>query len=178
MLKVNCYWLIVNIELCGFARKICIQRREENLKKMIYRITLLILTFFIASCEKPNPEAQKQNLSGYWEIKTVKMPDGEKKEFDINTIIDHIEVKGDSGARTKVSPKFDGTFSTNGVSENFTLKIEEDSLRIYYKTPFDEWKETVIEAKDSTLTVKNRDNKIYTYSKFREFNFGKPTTDN
>lgn len=134
-------------------------------------IIIPIFLLFAISCEKPNPQTQKQNLSGYWEIKSVKMPNGEKKEFDINTIIDHIEVKGDSGARTKVSPKFDGTFITNGVSENFTLKIKEDSLRMYYKTPFDEWKETVIVAKDSTLTVINRDNKIYTYSKFKKFDF-------
>lgn len=142
------------------------------------KILIILLSLFATSCEKPNPETQKQNLSGYWEIKSVKMPDGEKKEFDINTIIDHIEVKGDSGARTKVSPKFDGTFTTNGVSESFTLKIEDDSLRMYYKTPFNEWKETVIKAKDSTLAVINRDNKTYTYSKFKKFDFGKPTTDN
>ncbi|MCB0468723.1 MAG: lipocalin family protein [Aequorivita sp.] len=144
-----------------------------NLKFMI-----LFLLVFAISCEKPNPEAQKQNLSGYWEIKSVKMPDGKKKNFDMNTVVDYIEVKSDSGTRTKVSPKFDGTFTTNGVSENFTLKIEEDSLRLYYKTSFDEWKETVIEAKDSTLTVKNRDNKIYTYSKFKKFDFEKPSTKN
>lgn len=99
------------------------------------------------------------------------MPDGEKKEFNINLVVDYIEINGDKGTRTKVSPKFDGSFTTNGVAENFTLKIEEDSLRMYYKTPFDEWKETVIEAKDSTLTVKNRDNKIYIYSKFKKFDF-------
>ena len=144
-----------------------------NLKFMI-----LFLLVFAISCEKPNPEAQKQNLSGYWEIKSVKMPDGEKKEFDINTVVDYIELNGDSGTRTKVSPKFDGTFTTNGVSENFTLKIEEDSLRMYYKTQFDAWKETVIEAKDSTLTVKNRDNKIYNYSKFKKFDFENPSTKN
>lgn len=136
---------------------------------MKFKIILLLLIVFFLSCEKPNPETQKQNLSGYWEIKSVKMPDGEKKEFHINTVVDFIELNGDSGTRIKVSPKFDGTFITNGVAENFTLKIEEDSLRLYYKTPFDEWKETVIEAKDSTLTVKNRANKIYTYSKFRKF---------
>ena len=145
---------------------------------MRFKFALLIVILFFLSCEKPNPETQKQNLSGYWEIKTVKMPDGEKREFNINTVIDHIEVKGDSGARTKVSPRFDGTFRTNGVSENFTLKIEEDSLRMYYKTPFDEWKETVFLAKDSTLTVINRDNKIYTYSKFKKFEFEKPSTNN
>ncbi len=100
------------------------------------------------------------------------MPDGSQKDFGVNTVVDYVEIKGDSGARTKVSPKLDGTFTSNGVSENFTMKIENDSLRLYYKTPFDEWKETVVEAKDSTLIVKNRDNKIYTYSKFKKYDFG------
>ncbi len=136
-----------------------------------YLITLLFSTV-ILSCAKPNPEEQKQKLDGYWEIKKVEMPDGSKKDFGINTVVDFIEVKGDSGIRTKVSPKLDGTFTTNGTSEEFTLKIEEDSLRLYYKTPFDEWKETVIEAKDSLLKVKNRDNKVYTYSKFKKYDFG------
>ncbi len=145
---------------------------------MNYKITYILFALFIISCEKYNPETQKQKLSGYWEIKNVKMPDGEKKKFDINTVVDYIEISGDTGTRTKVSPKLDGTFTTNGISEDFTLKIEEDSLRMYYKTPFDEWKETVIEAKDSTLIVKNRDNKIYTYSKFKKFDLEKPTTQN
>ncbi len=159
---------LATLRLCVQFSLAKARRRKENLetKQMNYKITYLLFALFIISCEKPNPEAQKQNLSGYWEIKTVKMPDGEEKKFDVNTIIDYIEINGDKGSRTKVSPKFDGTFTTNGVSEDFTLKIEEDSLRMYYKTPFHEWKETVIEAKDSTLTVINTDNKIYTYSKF------------
>ena len=139
---------------------------------MKYKITIFLLTVFFISCEKPNPEEQKQNLGGYWEIESVKIPGVKKKDFTANTIIDYIEIKGDSGIRTKVSPKLDGSFTTNGTSESFTLKIEEDSLRMYYKTPFDEWKETVIKAKDSTLIVKNRDNKVYTYSKFEKFDFG------
>lgn len=162
----------------ALQEKIACKGANKIIKQMNYKLTILIIALFFASCEKPNPETQKQNLSGYWEIKTVKMPDGEKKDFNINTVVDYIEIRGDSGTRTKVSSKFDGTYTSNGVSENFTLKIEDDSLRIYYKTPFDEWKETVIEAKDSTLTVKNRDNKIYTYSKFKKFDLGKPTTEN
>jgi hypothetical protein len=143
--------------------------RKEKMIPMNLKFIIIPLLLIAISCEKPNPETLRQNLSGYWEIKTVKMPDGEKKEFNINTIIDYIEINGDNGTRTKVSPKFDGTFTTNGVSENFTLKIEDDSLQMYYKTHFDEWKETVIEAKDSTISVINRDNKIYTYSKFKKF---------
>ena len=133
---------------------------------MDYKIISVVLLLFVFSCAKPDPKVQKQSLEGYWEIKAVEMPSGTERNFGINTIVDHIQMKGDSGIRTKVSPKLDGSFITNGVSENFTLKIEDDSLRMYYKTPFDEWKETVIEAKDSILIVKNRDNKLYKYSKF------------
>ncbi|MGO3182183.1 MAG: lipocalin family protein [Aequorivita sp.] len=136
------------------------------------KISIVLLLLFVISCAKPNPDEQKKNLDGYWEIETVKMASGKKKDFSANTIVDYIEVKGDSGIRTKVSPKLDGTFRTNGASEKFTLKIEDDSLRMFYKTPFDEWKETVIEAKDSTLIVKNRDHKIYTYTQFEKFDFG------
>lgn len=139
---------------------------------MKYKITILLLSVFFFSCEKPNPNEQKKYLDGYWEIETVEMASGKKKDFSVNTIVDYIEVKGDSGVRTKVSPKFDGTFRTNGTLESFTLKIEDDSLRMLYKTPFDEWKETVIEVEDSTLVVKNRDNKVYTYTKFKKFDFG------
>ena len=142
---------------------------------MNYSIAILLITGILISCGKPNPEEQKNKLQGYWEITSVEMPNGKKKEFDINTVIDYIEINGDSGTRTKVFPKFDGSFTTNEVSEKFKLKIEDDSLRMYYKTPFDLWKETVVEAQDSSLTVKNRDNKTYTYSKFKKFDF---KTDN
>lgn len=138
---------------------------------MIHKLFSALFLIAVVSCAKHDPQAQKQNLSGYWQIETVEMPSGKKKGFNMNAIVDHIEVKGDSGVRTKVSPKLDGTFNTNGVSEKFTLKIEDDSLRMYYKTPFDEWKETVIQAKDSVFSVINRDNKIYEYKKFHKFDF-------
>lgn len=136
------------------------------------KLKILIIAFIVlaTSCSKPNPEAQKEKLNGYWEIKTVTQPNGSHKDFKISTVIDFIEVKGDSGTRTKVSPKLDGSFTTNGDSESFSLIIENDSLRMNYITPFDNWQETVLIAKDSLLKVKNRDNKVYTYSKFKKFN--------
>ncbi|QAA83126.1 hypothetical protein EI546_16045 [Aequorivita sp. H23M31] len=139
---------------------------------MYLKIISAFLLLFVFSCAKPDPKDQMQNLQGYWEIRSVEMPSGKNKHFDLSTIVDHIQLKGDSGIRTKVSPNLDGTFTTNGDSENFVLKIEDDSLRMYYKTPYDEWKETVIKAEDSTFTVKNRDNKIYKYVKFKKFDLG------
>lgn len=130
----------------------------------LYRF-LFLLPILLIACAQPNPEAQKQYLEGYWEIKEVQF-NNKKKDFDINLMVDHIAVEGDVGKRAKVVPQLDGSYSTNEVSESFTLKIENDSLRMYYTTPFDQWQETVIKADDSTLVIKNRDDKLYTYKKY------------
>jgi len=135
------------------------------------RFFYYFVLFVLIGCGKPDPTVQKEKLAGYWEIQQVTMPDGTKKEFGISTIVDFIEVSGNYGVRTKVSPKFDGSFVNNGSTEKFSLKIEQDSLRMYYETPYDSWKETVLVVEDSILKVKNKDHKIYTYKKFRKFNF-------
>lgn len=136
------------------------------------RIKILIgcISLFLMSCNTQNPNELKENLPGYWEIKEVKFPDGEKKEYEMNLIIDHIELDGEKGKRTKVSPELDGSFTTNGVSEDFVLKIENDSLYMVYTTPFDEWKEAVLDAQDNVLVIKNRDRKTYTYKKYSSIN--------
>ncbi|WP_147437254.1 hypothetical protein [Ulvibacter antarcticus] len=134
-------------------------------------IIILLFFFGIISCSKPYEVAKKENLGGYWEIQSVEMPDGTMKHFSFNAIVEFIEVTGDSGVRTKVSPQLDGTFITNETSEKFIVKIENDSLRLLYETPYDSWKETVIKATDSSLQVKNKENKLYSYRKFEKFNF-------
>lgn len=138
------------------------------MKLKIVAFLFLLIAF---SCGKQDPAEQKENLYGYWEIAEVKLPDGTKKDFSISTTLDFINVKDDLGTRIKVSPHLDGSYSTTGIAEEFTLKIEDDSLRLYYKTPFDSWKETVVFAKDSILKIKISDGKIYTYKKFEKFNF-------
>jgi hypothetical protein len=124
------------------------------------------------SCGKQDPSIQKDKLGGYWGIESVTSPYGKKIDFSINAVVDFIEVSEEKGIRTKVAPQFDGSFMNNGTAEKFNLKIEEDSLRLYYTTPFDSWKETVLLVTDSVLKIINRDSKVYTYKKFRKFNFG------
>ena len=136
------------------------------------RILLSCIILITAiSCRKHDPTGQKEKLGGYWEIQSVEMPNGSKKDFSFNQVVDFIEVSDDTGNRTKVSPRLDGRFINNGLTEKFVLKIEEDSLRLYYKTPFAQWKETVITATDSILKIINRERKIYSYKKFEKFNF-------
>jgi hypothetical protein len=133
------------------------------------RIFAYLVLLVLISCGKQDPSSQIDKLAGYWEIESVAMPDGEIKEFSMSTIVDFIEVSENMGVRTKVSPQLDGSFLNNGVAEKFEMKIENDSLQLYYKTPFNSWKETVLIATDSILKVLNRDDKIYTYSKFKKF---------
>ncbi len=129
------------------------------------------LLVLIVGCSKPNPSVFKDKLPGYWVIQSVKMSDGTKKDFEFNPIIDFIEVSETNGIRTKVAPQLDGSFKNNGVVEKFTIKIENNSLNLYYTTPFDSWKEVVLKVTDSLLEIKNKDAKIYRYKKFVKFNF-------
>lgn len=130
---------------------------------------LTIAVFY--SCAKQDPNEQIKHLDGYWSIEKAVFKDGTEKDFTISSTIDFIEVNGMKGIRKKVQPKLDGTFLTSTKAETFDIKIEDDSLRLYYTTPFDSWKETVLKAKDSSLVVLNRDGKMYFYKKFEKFDF-------
>ncbi|MAP53386.1 lipocalin family protein [Altibacter sp.] len=132
--------------------------------------SILLFSALLFSCDTQTPEDQKERLGGYWEIESVTLADGTKRDFGMSPVIDFIEVTGDSGIRKKVAPKFDGGFTVTDSSEKFQLAIEDDSLRIYYNTAFDSWKETVVFVKDSMLKVKNQDQKEYTYRRYRKFN--------
>ena len=124
-----------------------------------------ILIFFIAltACNKPDPKAQIQNISGYWEIIKVELSKDSVKNYGMSQYIDYIELKDSTGFRKKLQPKLDGTFIDTQNSEKIKASIEGDSLRLHYTTPFDEWTETVLKAEDSLLVIKNRNGKIYHY---------------
>lgn len=137
----------------------------------MYKLLFLLIGFLLISCGNQDPNEQLKYLNGYWAIEKVRLPDGTEKEFKISNTVDFIEVTGKNGIRKKVQPKLDGTFETSNNTETFELKIEADSLHLYYTTPYDSWKETVLKAKDSSLVVYNRDKKMYFYKKFTPFNF-------
>lgn len=128
----------------------------------------------LISCNNSSPEEKIRNLEGYWEIEQADLPEGISKEFRFSEWIDYIEVDSMKGIRKKVKPQLDGGFITSEDSENFEIRLENDSLNLYYKTPFSEWKETVISSEADELVVLNRDGIIYTYKRFTPFsgNYG------
>lgn len=130
----------------------------------------IVLAITMLSCQK-NPEKMLMHLSGYWEIEKVIFADGQEKSFTISTWVDYIEVDSTKGIRKKVSPTLEGKFRATETEEIIEIKIENDSLNLYYTTPFDSWKETVLAVDDEKLIVINAEKTRYQYKKFQPLEF-------
>jgi hypothetical protein len=132
------------------------------MKNRVY--ILLLVTLF--SCTN-NPERFIEHLNGYWEIESVTLANGTNRDYKVNQTIDYITINDSlKGFRKKMSPRFDGKYETSKNTETIQLKIENDSLNLYYATPFSNWKETVIMANKNTLKVVNQNNNVYLYKRF------------
>lgn len=130
------------------------------------KIWVLVFVFLICSCSK-NPEIYIEHLKGYWEIEEVTLTNGTKKHYNFNETIDYISFNDSlQGFRKKLKPGFNNTYTTSNDAESLTLKIENDSLNVYYTTPYNTWKETVLEASPTHLKVSNQDNTIYLYKRY------------
>lgn len=129
------------------------------------KILFLLFGIVTLGCQN-NPKEQLKHLTGYWEIEKVEVSKDSVINYKINSVVDYMEFEDKKGFRKKMKPQFDGTYITNKDKEEISAKIENDSLRLYYKTPFDSWKETVIDADADEFSVINRDGKIYYYKKF------------
>ena len=129
---------------------------------------LLLLTLF-ASCDTTPSEEKIANLNGYWEIKTAEMPDGSIKEFRFSEMVDYIVVENNEGFRKKVRPQLGGTFITSDDEELLEVKVENDSINLYYSTPYNSWKETLLSSGEDEIVVKNQHGIIYTYKEFTPY---------
>lgn len=129
-------------------------------------ILYFLLGIVLLSCSNQNPEEQIKYIEGYWEIDKVELPGKKVKEYTFNEYIDYFEITDSTGFRKKLQPQIDGSYKTSEDAEELKLQIEDDSLRLYYKTPFDEWKETLLQADEEKMSILNRDGIIYHYKKF------------
>ena len=129
-------------------------------------IPLLVVILFF-SCTK-SPESYIEHINGYWEIENVTLSNGMTKDYTISETVDFIAINDSlKGFRKKMKPHFNGTYETSKDAENLAVKIENDSLNIYYKTLYSTWKETVLLANETQLKVVNDNNDIYTYKRFK-----------
>ncbi|PKV50109.1 hypothetical protein ATE84_2159 [Aquimarina sp. MAR_2010_214] len=132
------------------------------------RVLLYIVLLCVTSCTRTNPKEHIQYLDGYWEIKKVILSDGSKKEYSFSQDIDFFEIKDSIGIRKKVRPQLDGGFKTTNNQEIFTIIIENDSVRLYYKNSLATWKETIISAKENEIVFKNETGNVYFYQRYQK----------
>ena len=139
---------------------------NENLFKLKTTF-FIVLMVSIFSCSK-NPEPYIKHIEGYWEIQEVTMADGSKKEYKFNETIDYIGVNDSlKGFRKKLKPGINDTYFTSGDAEDIQLKIENNTLYIYYTTPYASWKETVLNANAEQLKIMTEDQNIYLYKRYK-----------
>ncbi len=132
-------------------------------KYLVYSII-----FVVISCSKPDPESYIKHINGYWEIEKVITADGVEIHYNFNQSIDFFEIKDSLGIRKKLQPQLSGSFITTKSNEIFRLEIENDSLRLYYKTPLDQWRETVVSAKEKQIILKNEAGNLYFYKPYKK----------
>ena len=135
------------------------------MKRIISIFTFLLLV----SCQSEIKKEDLSKLNGYWEIKEVSMPSGEKKDYKVNETIDYFQLKNDVGFRQKVMPRFDGKFGTNDIKEEIKIIEKEAHFFIEFKTNYGKWQEEIITIEDSTLILKNKEELIYEYKRHIPF---------
>lgn len=136
------------------------------MRKMFF---LICTTLLLWSCDFQDPEEKITNLNGYWEIHKAELPQGVAKEFRFSELVDYIQVSDREGFRKKVRPQLGGTFITSEDQENFSVRVENDSINLYYSTPYNSWKETLLSSSEEELKILNPEGIIYTYKRFTPY---------
>ncbi len=132
--------------------------------KRLFILLLLLITY---SCEQPVKNFIP-HLNGYWEIEKVILASGDVHDYKYNPLVDYFKLTDSlKGYRKKLKPLIDGTFADSKDTEQFDIKIEHDSLNIYYNTKFSNWKETILFASDNQLKIINSNKNIYIYKPYK-----------
>jgi len=134
------------------------------------RVLFVVIVLIFTGCSQNISRDDLRFLNGYWEIKEVKFPDGTKKEYKVNVMVDYIELEGMNGLRKKVRPKFDGTFVASEDSENFKLIKKGKGFEMYYTNKLSDWTERLKSISEDSFTVSTMDNISYTYQRFHNIN--------
>lgn len=138
---------------------------------------IFFLFIIISGCSGQKPEEQVKYLEGYWEIKRVEITPDSVREYQFNETLDHFAMEGNKGIRKKVRPRLDGTFEVTDNSENIEAVIEEDELYLKYTTPYDSWRERVIQAEENDLKIQNEQGIIYHYQRYTPIKIDKDETE-
>lgn len=129
------------------------------------RLPFLVLIFMFAACKSDVQPEDVSKINGYWEIEKVVLPDGNTKDYKINTTIDYFMIDGRKGFRKKVMPQVDGKYLDAGTSEKVAVSFNDGEAFLNYDSGYAKWKEKIISVSDQELVFKNDNNLEYHYRK-------------
>jgi|SRR5690625_70797 len=141
------------------------------MKNHLFIFSFFLLLILNIGCEKATKISDEEiikNLNGYWKIEKVDRPEfNDIREYKFSNYADYIEVYPNmDGFRIKLQPQLDSTYKRTSNAETFVIKRENDSIRMHYSTPMDEWTETLISLNKDQFTVQNERGFKYTYKRF------------
>jgi len=137
------------------------------------RVLLVLLLLIFISCgneKQTDGPIEISKLNGYWEIVQAQNPYGKNVVYTINSTIDYIELKDSIGFRKKMNQNIGGKLKTSKDLEKFKVIVENDTLKLTYNTLYSNWKEAVLRLNDSLLLIKNENDFLYTYKRFKPLN--------
>ena len=130
------------------------------------RILVMISCLLIFSCRDTITVDDLEFINGYWEIEEVEFPDGNRKSYGINTIVDYIEYDNKKGYRKKVQPRLDGSFVTSDDAESFEIVEKSGKFMIHYKNDLSQWEEEIKALSAEKLVIESQEGVVYHYKKF------------
>lgn len=134
------------------------------------KAVLLIIAFAFISCGNQTQDASKidiQKLNGYWEIVQAQNPYGKNVIYTINQTVDYIELKDSLGFRKKLRRTIGDKLKTSEDLEKFKVVLENDTVKLAYTTLYSDWKESLLRLNDSLMLIKNENDFLYTYKRFK-----------
>lgn len=131
---------------------------------------ILFFSIIFVGCNSSS-NINLEDINGYWEIEEVRLHNGSGMKYDFNATIDYIKINDSlKGFRKKLKPGINDTYYTSDDAERLIIKSENNSLNIYYSTPYDSWKETILELNSEKLRVINQNKDVYLYKKYTPIN--------
>ena len=133
---------------------------------------LIILFFFIVSCEK---QINLDLINGYWEIVSVSKNNEFIKEYPFTNAVDFFIIDSlYNGYRKKIKPKINGSFEITLHEIPISIKNNNNSYEIKYYSAGNQYVETINKLDQNRLVIKNSEGIIFSYKRFEKyFNDGK-----
>ena len=133
----------------------------------LYRFRLLFVFFLLACCGKPGT-ANLEHITGYWEIREVRFPDGGQREYAASANVEYFEadLEKQRGFRKKVQPQVDGRFRTSDDALPMTWSVREGRLFLRFAGAPEPWEEEVLELGPQRLVTRHANGLVYAYEPY------------